>query len=123
MTRHRDEDSLPLSKGGRRLVPAHLAYNAGRVVVYMLLGAIAGALGSTAGMLGRLAGVCLSHRPLCADDPAGQAPGTPGQRVRQRHVRAGDDTGDRLPDHVECFGSVHVHSCSGFCRNRVTAVR
>jgi sulfite exporter TauE/SafE len=49
--------SLPLSKGGRRLLPAHLAYNAGRILVYMLLGAMAGALGSTAGMLGRLAGI------------------------------------------------------------------
>jgi sulfite exporter TauE/SafE len=54
--------SLPLSKGGRRLLPAHLAYNAGRILVYMLLGAIAGALGSTAGMLGRLAGVANGAR-------------------------------------------------------------
>jgi uncharacterized protein len=41
----------------RRVVLAHLAYNAGRVSIYGALGAAAGALGSALGFAGRLAGV------------------------------------------------------------------
>jgi sulfite exporter TauE/SafE len=39
-----------------RLVLNHLAYNAGRILTYCLLGAIAGLLGSSMGLLGRLTG-------------------------------------------------------------------
>jgi hypothetical protein len=39
------------------LLGLHLAYNAGRTLTYMLLGAIAGVAGGTMGFVGRLAGV------------------------------------------------------------------
>jgi len=38
------------------LLGNHLAYNAGRVLVYSLLGAVAGVAGGTLGLLGRMAG-------------------------------------------------------------------
>ena len=50
--------SLPLASGtAARQTVAHLAYNAGRIVTYSALGAVAGALGSTLGMVGHLAGI------------------------------------------------------------------
>jgi sulfite exporter TauE/SafE len=54
--------SLPLGAGApagsrRRLVLAHLAYNAGRILTYGALGAAAGALGGALGFAGRLAGI------------------------------------------------------------------
>lgn len=43
--------------GARRpMLAAHLAYNAGRTITYMLLGAIAGVAGGTMSFVGRLAG-------------------------------------------------------------------
>lgn len=50
--------SLPL--GSRRLVDqilAHLSYNAGRILTYAAMGALAGILGSTVGFVGSLAGI------------------------------------------------------------------
>jgi sulfite exporter TauE/SafE len=41
---------------------AHLAYNAGRITVYMALGALAGAAGGAIGMLGRMAGLAAGAR-------------------------------------------------------------
>ena len=41
----------------RYLALGHLAYNAGRIITYSALGALAGLAGGTVGMLGRLAGV------------------------------------------------------------------
>jgi hypothetical protein len=41
----------------RYLALAHLAYNAGRIITYTALGALAGLAGGTLGLLGRLAGV------------------------------------------------------------------
>jgi uncharacterized protein len=49
--------SLNADNSRRALLPAHLAYNAGRTITYMVLGAIAGAMGGTLGFVGRLAGV------------------------------------------------------------------
>jgi len=43
--------------GRRRFLGLHLAYNAGRTVTYMLLGAGAGLAGGAMGWVGRLAGV------------------------------------------------------------------
>ena len=40
----------------RSLLGLHLAYNFGRTITYMLLGAIAGLAGGTMGFFGRLAG-------------------------------------------------------------------
>ena len=40
----------------RSLAAGHLAYNAGRIITYSALGALAGLAGGTVGMLGRLAG-------------------------------------------------------------------
>jgi uncharacterized protein len=57
--------SLPLARAGaarRGLLVAHTAYNSGRILIYMLLGALAGALGSVAGMAGRLAGMANGAR-------------------------------------------------------------
>lgn len=51
--------SVPL--GGPRL-GAHAAYNAGRILTYMLLGAMAGAVGRAIGMLGELAGLASGAR-------------------------------------------------------------
>jgi uncharacterized protein len=51
--------SLPLAGSGATrtgLVLAHLAYNAGRIITYTLLGAVAGAAGHALGLVGRLAG-------------------------------------------------------------------
>lgn len=50
--------SLPLgsSKLPKQFV-AHLAYNAGRIITYTLLGAVAGFLGTTIGFVGQLAGI------------------------------------------------------------------
>jgi len=53
--------SIPMR--GPRL-PAHAAYNAGRILTYMLLGAIAGAAGHAAGFLGELAGLASGARIL-----------------------------------------------------------
>ena len=39
------------------LVSGHLAYNAGRILTYSLLGAAAGLVGKTVGLVGRLAGL------------------------------------------------------------------
>ena len=45
------------SEAGRRpLLGLHLAYNAGRTLTYMLLGAISGFAGGTLGFVGHLAG-------------------------------------------------------------------
>jgi sulfite exporter TauE/SafE len=52
--------SLPLSRP--QALRAHLQYNAGRILTYALLGAVAGALGSGIGMLGRLAGLASGAR-------------------------------------------------------------
>ncbi|HUA60462.1 MAG TPA: sulfite exporter TauE/SafE family protein [Verrucomicrobiae bacterium] len=41
---------------------AHAAYNAGRILTYMLLGAIAGAAGQAISLLGRLAGLASTAR-------------------------------------------------------------
>jgi len=41
----------------RSLLGLHLAYNSGRTLTYMLLGAVAGLAGGTVGWVGRLAGV------------------------------------------------------------------
>ena len=49
--------SLNADNSRRALLPAHLAYNAGRTITYMVLGAIAGAMGGSLGFVGRLAGV------------------------------------------------------------------
>ena len=52
--------SLPLAKSGtfrRETLLAHAGYNAGRILTYMLLGAVAGAAGGAIGMLGRMAGM------------------------------------------------------------------
>jgi sulfite exporter TauE/SafE len=49
--------SLPLQGAGRSGVWAHLAYNAGRILTYSLLGALAGAAGGTLASLGHLAGL------------------------------------------------------------------
>ncbi len=51
--------SLPLAGAGTRssLIPAHLAYNAGRILTYMFLGCLAGAAGKALGLVGKLAGV------------------------------------------------------------------
>lgn len=49
--------SLPLgSRKFSQQLSAHLFYNAGRILTYMILGAIAGILGNTVGFLGNLAG-------------------------------------------------------------------
>lgn len=48
-----------LTKNGSRtssLVKNHLAYNAGRILTYAALGAVAGVAGGTLGLLGRVAG-------------------------------------------------------------------
>jgi sulfite exporter TauE/SafE len=47
-------------RGG--MLRAHLAYNAGRILTYVALGAVAGAVGSGIGMLGRLAGLAAGAR-------------------------------------------------------------
>lgn len=52
--------SLPLNR--RDALRAHLTYNAGRILTYSFLGALAGAVGSTIGMLGRLAGLASGAR-------------------------------------------------------------
>lgn len=52
--------SLPLGKA--RALPAHLAYNAGRILTYMFLGAMAGAAGSGMQVLGRMAGLASGAR-------------------------------------------------------------
>lgn len=55
--------SLPLAGCGRtQLARAHLAYNAGRILTYMLLGALAGAAGGALGLAGRLAGFANAAR-------------------------------------------------------------
>ncbi len=46
----------------QRRLPAHLAYNVGRILIYMLLGAIAGAAGRGIGMLGEQAGLASGAR-------------------------------------------------------------
>lgn len=45
------------AQGRRRFLGLHLAYNAGRTLTYMLLGAGAGFAGGTMGWVGRLAGI------------------------------------------------------------------
>jgi uncharacterized protein len=49
--------SLPLQRERRSLVWVHLAYNAGRILTYALLGAVAGYLGGRMEQLGHLAGI------------------------------------------------------------------
>jgi sulfite exporter TauE/SafE len=46
----------------REMLLAHLSYNAGRVVTYATLGALAGAAGSGIGMLGKMAGLASAVR-------------------------------------------------------------
>ena len=48
------------SKG--HAVRAHLSYNAGRILTYMFLGALAGAAGGGLGLLGRMAGLASGAR-------------------------------------------------------------
>lgn len=53
-------DSLAKTPGSNLVSPAlanHLAYNAGRIVTYSALGALAGLAGQSLGVLGRIAGV------------------------------------------------------------------
>ncbi len=50
--------TLPMQRGGvRRPLSAHLAYNAGRIGTYALLGALAGLLGGGVATLGHMAGL------------------------------------------------------------------
>jgi sulfite exporter TauE/SafE len=59
--------SVSLAHAGvfkRDMVWAHLSYNAGRVITYSALGAVAGAAGSGIGMLGKLAGLASAARLL-----------------------------------------------------------
>ncbi|MBK9315439.1 MAG: sulfite exporter TauE/SafE family protein [Acidobacteria bacterium] len=50
--------SLPLQdRAGFKLLPAHLAYNAGRIITYSALGAVAGLAGQSLGVAGQLAGI------------------------------------------------------------------
>ena len=50
--------ALDQTKAGRiSLLLGHLAYNAGRILTYAALGALAGLLGHTVGLIGRLAGI------------------------------------------------------------------
>jgi hypothetical protein len=50
--------SLPLgSKSFRQQIGAHVFYNAGRILTYALLGAVAGLAGGTVGFVGDLAGI------------------------------------------------------------------
>jgi len=51
---------LPLPKGRR--LRAHLSYHAGRILTYVLLGALAGAAGGALGLLGRMAGLATGAR-------------------------------------------------------------
>lgn len=44
-------------RSGLKLLPAHLAYNAGRIITYTVLGAIAGLAGQSLGLAGQLAGI------------------------------------------------------------------
>jgi sulfite exporter TauE/SafE len=48
----------------RDMMLAHLSYNAGRVITYSALGALAGAAGSGIGMIGKLAGLASAARLL-----------------------------------------------------------
>jgi sulfite exporter TauE/SafE len=48
----------------RDMMLAHLSYNAGRVITYSALGALAGAAGSGIGMLGKMAGLASAARLL-----------------------------------------------------------
>jgi sulfite exporter TauE/SafE len=50
--------------GRREMLGAHAAYNGGRILTYVALGALAGAVGSGAGMLGRMAGLAAGARIL-----------------------------------------------------------
>ena len=52
--------SLPLNRSDA--LRAHLQYNAGRILTYAFLGALAGAAGGAIGMLGRLAGLASGAR-------------------------------------------------------------
>jgi uncharacterized protein len=52
--------SLPLTRP--EALRAHTAYNAGRILTYTFLGALAGAAGGAIGMLGRLAGLASGAR-------------------------------------------------------------
>jgi len=52
--------SLPLGRG--EVARANAGYNAGRILTYCLLGAVAGAVGGGIGMLGRLAGLASGAR-------------------------------------------------------------
>jgi sulfite exporter TauE/SafE len=63
--------SLPLNRS--QALRAHVQYNAGRILTYALLGALAGAVGSGIGMLGRLAGLASGARVFagCAMIAAG----------------------------------------------------
>jgi uncharacterized protein len=47
----------PSSAAGRFLILGHVAYNAGRILTYSALGAVAGLAGHTVGLVGRLAGL------------------------------------------------------------------
>jgi uncharacterized protein len=52
--------SLPLNRS--QALRAHVQYNAGRILTYAFLGALAGAAGGALGMLGRLAGLASGAR-------------------------------------------------------------
>ena len=53
---------LAYSMGTGRSMRAHLTYNAGRILTYMVLGTAAGAAGGGLGLLGRLAGFASGAR-------------------------------------------------------------
>src|SRR5450759_4675068 len=52
--------SLPLKRS--QALRAHVQYNAGRILTYAFLGALAGTAGGALGMLGRLAGLASGAR-------------------------------------------------------------
>lgn len=57
--------SLPLARAGatrRQMLLAHSSYNSGRILTYVSLGAVAGALGSAVGMAARMAGMASGAR-------------------------------------------------------------
>src|SRR5260370_37068455 len=63
--------SLPLSRP--EALRAQVHYNAGRILTFAALGALAGALGGGIGLLGRMAGPAPGHRAS-----AGSATSPPG---------------------------------------------
>ena len=54
--------STPSRRAPSPLLSSHLAYNAGRILTYTLLGAVAGAAGQQIGLLGKMAGLATAVR-------------------------------------------------------------